>query len=155
PFLVFRKELCTAATSYADLQVLCLTPEEKSANFGGMRYISGELSRYIRKSADFNKEIATILLDHQQCSEGDLMALTKVECAILLYYLEGLNLVRTATKIDPPAQNTNNDWFRPFIRSMLIFSEDAARQKLGLPRLCYNSIAALRHGSFMADVASG
>src|SRR5436305_13939882 len=36
PLLAFRKELCNAAISYTDLQVLCLTPAEKSERFGDM-----------------------------------------------------------------------------------------------------------------------
>jgi len=155
PFMTFRKELCNAATSYANLQVFCLTPEEKSTMFGDMRYISGELSRYIRQCIDFNHEIAKIIRDQQQCNDDELITFTKANCAALLYYLEGWNLLRLATQIDPIVQSADKDWFRPFIRSMLIFSEDFARQKLGLPRLCPDRLAALRHHCFMMDVESG
>ena len=154
-FMTFREELCNAATSYANLQVLCLTPEEKSATFGNMRYISGELSRYIRQCADFNNEIAKIIRDHQQCNNDELITFTKANCAVLLYYLEGWNLVRVAARIEPLVLSADKDWFRPFIRSTLIFSEDIARQKLGLPRLCPDRLAALRHHCFMMDVESG
>jgi hypothetical protein len=120
-----------------------------------MRYISGELSQYIWQCADFNDDIARIIWEHPQCTDDELLSFANVNCAVLLYYLNGWNLVRVATKIDPPAQSADKDWFRPFIRSMLIYSEDTARKKLGLPRLCMDDIAPLRHSSFMIHVASG
>jgi len=154
PLLTFREELCNAAIAYADLQVLSLTPEEKAETFSDTRYVSGELSGYIRRAADFNKEIARIIWEHPQCTDDELIGLANVNCAVFLYYLNGWNLVRTATKIDP-VRNPDNDWFRPFVRSMLIASEDNARKKLGLQSLLPDGTAALRHSSFMFNVSNG
>lgn len=155
PFLAFREELGNTAIAYADLQVLCLTPEEKAETFGEIRYISGELSSYIRQCAKFNQDVARIIWEQSRCTDDELFHFTKVNGAVLLYYLNGLNLVRVATKIDPPAHSAGKDWFQPFIRSMLISAEHAARQKLGLPTLCADDIAPLRHSSFVAIVARG
>jgi len=155
PFLTFREELCNAVVAYADVRVLSLTPEEKSETYDDVRYISGELSRHIRRCADFNDEIARLVWEHPQCTDDELIVFTNVSCAVFLYYLNGWNLVRVATKIDPPSQSADKDWFRPFITSMLIFSEHKARQKLGLPQLCTDDIAPLRHGTFLNTVASG
>jgi hypothetical protein len=155
PFQAFREQLCNAAIAYADVQVLSLTPEEKSETYGDVRYISGELSRHIRRCADFNNEIARIIWEHPQCKDDELIVFTNVSCAVFSYYLNGWNLVRVATKLDPPAPSADKDWFRPFITSMMIFSEHTARQKLGLPSLCADEIAPLRHSSFMVGVARG
>lgn len=155
PFLAFREQLCNAAIAYANVQVLSLTPEEKSETYGDVRYISGELSRHIRRCADFNDEIARIVWEHPQCTDNELIVFTNVSCAVFLYYLNGWNLVRVATKLDTTAPRDDKDWFRPFIKSMLIYSEHTARQKLGLRSLCADEIAPLRHSSFMVGVASG
>jgi hypothetical protein len=154
PFLTFREELCNAAIAYADLQVLCLTPQEKAETLGGVRYISGELSRYIRQTADFNKDVARIIWEHPQCTDDELIVFANCYCAVFLYYLNGWNLVRVATKIDP-AYSADKDWFRPFLTSMLISSEHNARQKLGLPSLFTDGVAPLRHASFMGGVTKG
>jgi hypothetical protein len=154
PFLTFREELCNAAIAYADLQVLSLTPQEKAETFSAVRYISGELSRYIRQAADFNKEVARIIWEHPECTDDELIVFANVRCAVFLYHLNGWNLVRVATKIDP-AHSADKDWFSPFVTSMLISSEHGARQKLGLPSLFTDGVAPLRHASFMVDVAKG
>jgi hypothetical protein len=154
PFLTFREELCGAAVAYAELQVLSLTPQEKAETFGDDRYISGELSRYIRQAADFNEDVARIIWEHPECTDDELITLADVRCAVFLYYLNGWNLVRVATKIDP-AHSADKDWFRPFVTSMLISSEHNARKKLGLPSLFIDDIAPLRHASFMSGVANG
>jgi hypothetical protein len=155
PFLTFREELCNAAIWYADLQVLSLTPEEKAETFSHVRYISGELSPYIREAADFNKEVARIIWEHPECTDDELIVFANLSGAIYLYYLNGWNLVRVATKIDP-AYSADKDWFGPFVTSMLISSEDNARQKLGLPSLFTDgSTAPLPHASFMSIVANG
>jgi hypothetical protein len=154
PFLTFREELCNAVIAYADLQVLSLTPQEKAESFGEVRYISGELSRYIRQAADFNEDVARIIREHPQCTDDELIIFANVNCAVLHYYFSGWNLVRVATKIDP-ALSADKDWFHPFVTSMLISSEHNARKKLGLPSLFTDDVAPLRHASFMFGVAKG
>ena len=77
-----------------------------------------------------------------------------MNCAVFLYYLNGWNIVRTATKLDP-AYRADKDWFRPFVTSMLISSEHNARRELGVPSLFTDGTASLRHASFMAGVARG
>ena len=131
-----------------------LTPQEKAEIFSDVRYISGELSRYIRQAADFNEEVARIIWEHPECTDDELIVFANLSCAFYLYDLHGWNLVRVATKIDP-AYSADKDWFRPFVRSMLISSENDARQKLGLPSLFTDSIAPLRHATFMVGVAKG
>lgn len=48
PFLKLREELAGVAYAYANLQVLCLLPEEKPAlHFADCPYISAELNQHI------------------------------------------------------------------------------------------------------------
>jgi hypothetical protein len=127
----------------------------KAETFSHVRYISGELSPYIREAADFNKEVARIIWEHPECTDDELSVFANLSCAIYLYYLNGWNLVRVATKIDP-AYSADKDWFGPFVTSMLISSENDARQKLRLPSLFTDgSTAPLLHASFMSIVANG
>ena len=154
PFLTFREELCNAAIAYADLQVLSLTAQEKAETFSDVRYISGELSCYIRQAADFNEEVARIIGEHPECTDDELIVFANYYCAVFLYYLNGWNLVRVATKIDP-ADSAHKDWFRPFVTSMLILSEYKARKKLGLPQLYSDGLTPIRHGTFLSIVANG
>jgi hypothetical protein len=157
PFLAFREELCNATIGYANLRVLSITPEEKAETFGHIRYISGELSPYIRRAADFNKDIARIIWEHPQSTDSDLIVLTNLHAVAYHYCLTGWNVVRAATKIDPPVSDPDKEWFGPFLRSMLIFGEEMARDKLGLPSLFTkdDKIMPLRHSTFMAPVVNG
>lgn len=87
-------------------------------------------------------------------TDDELIVFANVSCAVFLYHLNGWNLVRVATKIDP-AHSADKDWFSSFVTSMLISSEHDARQKLGLPSLFTDGVAPLRHASFMVGVAKG
>jgi hypothetical protein len=47
------------------------------------------------------------------------------------------------------------DWFRPFVRSMLIWHEHLIREKLGLPDLMPDFILPLQHSTFFNIVHNG
>ena len=49
----------------------------------------------------------------------------------------------------------NKDWFRPFVRSMLIWHEHLIRQKIGLPNLMPNYILSIQHSTFFNIVRDG
>src|SRR5262249_2175213 len=59
PIINCRRELVTNVVAYTDLQVLCLTVEDKESNhtFKEMKRISSELQNYIYKCSIRNNEL--------------------------------------------------------------------------------------------------
>jgi hypothetical protein len=58
PFHRLRKEMVATAIAYANLQVLCLLPEERSGvYFSRSPYISGELVHHIHRCAQHHTEL--------------------------------------------------------------------------------------------------
>jgi hypothetical protein len=153
PFLKYREELCGAALGYAKFQVLCLTPEEKQeAFYSNCPYISAELYRRIRHCAGHNEELAEILWRNEKATDDELVGYANAKSAVYLYYLNGMNLIRA--EFDD--MDLKKDWFRPFIISVLIWTENGYREQIGLPTLLPDgAIDALRHSTFVDGVWRG
>jgi hypothetical protein len=156
PFLAFREELAGSTYAYAELQVLCLKPDERS-DIHNSPYISGDLYPYIRRCKDHHEWIARVLWENPDISDEDLIAMLNAQCVLFLYHMNGLNIIRGLFErrtLDDP-----KDWFKPFVRSMLIFAENTHRGKLRLPSRCGEdfdgSIRSLQHATFMDFVRTG
>jgi len=152
PFLAYRQELGNAAYTYAEFQVLVLKPEELVDLFSSP-YISGELYLHLRDCAKHNDWIERMLWEHPKMTDQDLYDVTNAHAVLCLYHLNGLNIVRGEfehRKLKDP-----KDWFKPLVKSALIFYEDWHRTKLGLPRLCADDIFPLRHSGFVNIVQNG
>jgi hypothetical protein len=153
PFLAYREELASAAYAYADLQVLCLKPEEKTDVLDSP-YISGELYRHLRALKDHHDEIARILWQHPEITDEELIATLNAETVLCLYHLNGLNIIRG--EIEHRVLDDPKDWFKPLVKSTLIFAENHHRNQLGLPSLCDEiGIRALEHATLMDFVRNG
>jgi hypothetical protein len=153
PFLTYRGELAEAAFSYADLQVLCLLSEEKD-DVTDSQYISGELHNHIRSCKDHHNEVAKIMWQCPDLTDDELIAALNIASVLHLYHLNGLNIARGL--FEPYNLHDPKDWFKPLVKSTLIFAEQNHRQKLGLPSLCGEfGIEALEHMTFTNFVRDG
>jgi hypothetical protein len=136
--------------------VLCLKSAEKS-DVHDSSYISGELYPYIRRCKDHHEWIARVLWEQPDISDEDLVATLNAQCVLLLYHMNGFDILRglfeRRTLGDP------RDWFKPFVRSMLIWAENTHRGNLQLPSMFGGdfdgSIRSLQHATFMDFVRTG
>ena len=152
PFLKLRELLATYVVALTRLQVLCLTEEEKAGQFyADCPYISGELHHHIRALSDHNEELKRLKWSHGNLTDAELVGVCNIRSAVLLYYVNGLNIVRMI-KGD---RDKPKDWFCPFLRSMLIWDEDTCRRQIELPSLLPRSLEALEHSTFMNMVVDG
>jgi len=84
-------------------------------------------------------------------SADDLIAYANTRSALMLYYANGLNMVRMAIG-DEDRQKV---WFRPFVEAMLVQEEDNQREKLGLPSLFDDVVRALPYSVYLDLVING
>jgi hypothetical protein len=155
PFLKFREELANAVVGFADLQVLCLTQEEKAQSpWSGAKYISGELHRYIRACCPHQEEMKRILWEHPDLTDEELVEAANTRSALWLYLANGFNMVRAEFN---ETIVKGHDWYRPFVASAMIFAENTYRSKIGLPSLIRpeNCPLELEHSTFMGFVVEG
>jgi len=152
PFLEMRELVASYVCGYASYQVLCLKESEKEESFySDCPYISGELYKHIGSYTEHNDELGELKWKFNEIPDEDLISFCNSRCALHLYYVNGMNFVRGEfDDID-----SEKDWLRPFIKSMLIWEEDQVRGKIGLPSLLPDSLDALNHSTFMNLVING
>jgi hypothetical protein len=155
-----REKLAAYVVGYADWIVLGLKPEEKpdlqkKPGFK-MSYVSGELHHYIRYCAQYNSDLARVIHENKDVTDDDLVGWANARSMAFLYLSMCINVVRVDVndcKIDvPPGHKA--DWFEPFKQSMLIWKEDEYRNKIGLPTLLPDGLAAC-HSTFLTGVLEG
>ncbi len=152
PFLAMRESLASYVIGFAGYQVLCLTEEDKAAAFySDCPHISGQIYKHIHKAIEHNDELGELKWKHPDISNEELISFCNTRCVLHLYYINGINYVRAEfDDIDK-----EKDWLRPFIKSMLIWEEHQIREKIGLPSLLPDSLAALKHSTFLNLVTAG
>lgn len=152
PLLQLREYFASYVVGFAKLQVLCLTAEEKADQFyADCPYISGQLHLHIRELSDFNEELKEVKWARENVTDAELVAFCNWRSAIFHYYMNGLNMVR----VHLGDNHKTKDWFRPFLRSSLIWEEHLCRGNIGLPDLLPDSLDGLRHSTFMNMVVNG
>jgi hypothetical protein len=153
-FIAFRENIANAALVYANLQVFELGPQDRHDMFSSP-YISCSLQPYIRQAAGHQKEIGEYLLERADDTDDELLGFVRVRSTVYLYHLNGLQILRHDMK--DAAQKSEDDWFRPFVKSMLIWHENAHRKQLGLPSLFKKEdiLGALQHSTFYDLVKNG
>jgi hypothetical protein len=151
-FLEMRELVASYVCGYATYQVLCLKEsEKKEAFYSDCPYISGELYKYIGIYTEHNDELGELKWKFDEISDDDLISFCNSRCALHLYYVNGMNLVRG--EFDDV--DNEKDWLRPFIKSMLIWEEDQVRKKLNLSSLLTDPLDGLKHSTFMNLVTNG
>ena len=113
--------------------------------------ISGKLYRRVRDAYLLNDEIRDSLSGETELSDDDLITFINSKCVVASLYLNSLNIVRAVYN----DVQKKNDWFRPFVRSMLIWTEDNYRSKLSMLSLLADPLDGLRHSTFFNMVANG
>ena len=152
PVLACRELLAEYMLLFAQLQVHCLKENEKAEMFYGENpYISGQLWRHIQESSDHHEELARYKWEDPELSPEDLVGIANTRCALYLYYVNGMNIVRNALG----DESKDKDWFRPFVEAMLVNEEDHLRRKLDLPELVPGHLGALRYSVFLNYVVDG
>ncbi|GAB1266722.1 hypothetical protein [Aurantivibrio infirmus] len=152
PFLSMRKILADSVCGYAQYKVLCVTEEEKSTQFySDCPYVSCELKNKLIEYSAYDDELGELVWKDNSFTSEDLISFCNVRSIVYLYYVNGLNYVRAEFK----DVDNQKDWFRPFIKAMLIWEEEQVRKKLKLPSLLPNTLDALRYSTFMNMVISG
>jgi hypothetical protein len=152
PFLAMRELLASYALGFAELQVLCLTEEEKGAAFySDCPYVSGQMHHHIDKAVNHVEELGELKWKRPDTTNSELVSFCNSRCVLYLYYLNGFNYVRG--EFDD--LDKQKDWLRPFLESMLIWHEAQIREKMGLPSLLPNSLDGLKHSTFVNLVVNG
>lgn len=150
PALAIREGLVSFTIQYAQVQVLCLTEEEKAdAFYAANPYISGELHHRIDDAAEHVEELARYKWESEATGQ-DLIDFCNERCAIYLYYMNGFNIARRdlGDKTDP-------DWFRPLVEAQLVYEENTIRDKMGLPLTVRDMIEALAYSAMFNKAADG
>lgn len=154
PFLALRELIANHVLAYSELSILAMTPEDKASQpYLDSPYISGELYKHIRRTSDFNEELKKLKWEYgdAEVTDEELVSYCNSRSLVLLYYANGFNLVRYLTNDhDKP-----KDWYRPFLKSSMIYYEDHYREKADLPRLLPGAVDGLMHMTFANFVAKG
>jgi len=152
PGVKLRESLANYVISFAELQVLCLTEDEKTGAFyADCPYISGQLHHDIEKAIPHVEFLREAQWRNADLTGKSLVGLCNARSARWLFIINGLNLVRIEFK----DFDDQKDWFRPFLQAMMIWEEDLLRGKMQFPRLLPDLIEGLQYSAFMNLVVNG
>ena len=159
PLFKCREILAEYVCGYAEWMVLGLKPEERPhlQKQPGVKlsYVSGELHRNIRYCSLYNSDLARVIHENKDVADDVLVGWANARSMAFLYLMRCINLVRVVDVKDFNASpGDERDWFQPFVQSMLICKEDDYRNKIGLPTLLPDGLAA-GHASFLIGVLDG
>lgn len=130
----FRELFTESVLYYTDLQVVCLTEEEKKVmHFANEKKISGTLYKTIKECLPLNNQTINLLNDNPNLTDKECLDYSNTISAMNNFHMNGLNLLRL--DIGDYSEKVEDDWFLPFVTSMLIFSEDTIRRELKLNKL--------------------
>ena len=150
PIINCRKELTTNVIAFADLQVLCLTEEEKEKNplYKDMKLVSAELHKYIGSCVACNDELTKYVDEHDDIQEYALITLANDRGSSYFYYANGFDIVRRNIEVV-----RERNWFQPFVLSSMVVSESNYQIYIGLPPIA-TAIDTSFHSSFIDLVLS-
>jgi hypothetical protein len=145
-----RRELVTNVVAYTDLQVLCLTAQDKENNpiFKDMERISSELQTHLYTCTLRNNELNKYV-EENGYEESELNNFVTRKCEIYRFYAYGLDIVRRNIETA-----NERDWFVPLVQSSMIISESNYRKYLGLPAIV-TAIDSSFHSRFIDMALNG
>ncbi len=151
PIIRCRKELAANVIAFADLQVLCLTAEEKEKNslYRTMKLVSADLRNYVYSCVNGNDELDKYIKYHTDLQEDELIDAVHKRCDEYLYYANGFDIVRRHIEAVK-----ERDWFVPFVLSSMVVSESNYRNHIGLPPIA-TAIDTSFHSAFTEFVRNG
>jgi hypothetical protein len=150
PIIRCRQELVANVIAYTNLQVLCLTVQDKDNSdiFNNMKRISSDLHDHIYKCTLCNDELNKYI-EENGYNESALFGFVNNRCAIYRYHAFGFDIIRKS--IEPA---TDRDWFFPLVQSSMIISESNYRKYLGLPAIV-TAIDSDCHSKFIDMALNG
>lgn len=152
PVMACREMLTEHVLHFAGLATLCLKENEKADQFYAANpYISGTIWHHIERAVENNQEMAQAKWANPDLDAADLVAYANTRSALMLYYVNGLNMVR----MELGDRDPQKDWFRPFVEACMVVEEDRQRDKLGLEPLCPGVIRSLPYSLFLNFVVDG
>ncbi len=152
PLGTLRSEIGGYAVAAARFSVLTQTEEEKAVMpYAANPYISGALHLFIKQAAVFDDELSAYLQEHSDVSAADLVDFANTRGTVMLYMLNGLNIIRRAMG----DCDEKHDWFQAMYEAQLVKEEDTYRRKLGMPSLFAEPADVDVYGSFLAFVSDG
>lgn len=150
PRAALRHRIVECALALADLQVLCMTEDERQGHhvYGRSPYISGQLHRHIRQAARSNEDLASFM-EGEAVTDEELIGYCKARAAVGLYYANGFNMVRVDN-------GDGHEWYRALIEAQAVTAEQRIRTELELPSLIPDGLAgALPYTIFFEYVLGG
>jgi hypothetical protein len=153
PRMTLRERLAEYVLMFAQLQLLCLTEDEKAEHiFKDSPYISGRIHHHIVQAAEHVEDAAQLVWGQDgKATTEELMNFANARSAMMLFYVNGLNLARIVAGDTDAAK----DWFKPFVEAMLVWKEHVLRMELGLPALLSDPRSGLSYSTFMNYVLNG
>lgn len=152
PVVACREMLAEYVLHFAGLATLCLKENEKADQFYAANpYISGTIWHHIERAVENNEEMAQAKWANPDFDAADLVAYANTRSALMLYYANGLNMVR----MELGDRDPQKDWFRPFVEACMVVEEDRQREKLGLEPLCPGVVRSLPYSLFLNFVVDG
>jgi hypothetical protein len=153
PRMTLRERLAEYVLLFAQLQMLCLTEDEKAEHiFKDSPYISGKIHHHIVQAAEHVEEAAQFVWGQDsKATAEELMNFANTRTAVMLFYANGLNLVRISAGDTDAAK----DWFKPFVEAMVVWQEHVLRMELGLPALLSDPLEGFIYGTFLDYVLDG
>jgi hypothetical protein len=150
PAIECRRELVTNVVAYTDLQVLCLTGEDKEKNpiFRDMKRISSELRDHIYRCSLRNDELNKFI-EENEYDENKLIEFAQNRSEIYSFYAYGFDIVRKNMETAG-----EKDWFLPLLQSSMIISESNYRKYFGFPAIV-TAIDSSFHSSFIDMALNG
>lgn len=154
PLLAMRERLSEYVLGYAQLTVLTLTESDKEDTwYAASPGVSAKLYRYIDELWPHHDQLKELQWrNDNQLSDAELVSFANVQGAIWLYYVGGLDRVRTLGFNDSIPEK---DWLRPFLLAMMIYSEDCYRQAIDLPTLLWSKVDGMAYSTFLNRVVEG
>lgn len=150
PVMAVREAMVGYVLGYAELQVLCLTEDEKQdAFYSENPYISGELHNHISNAAELVEEVARFKWETEVDAQ-DLVDFCNARCAVYLYFMNAFNMARMEL-----GDKTDPDWFRPLVEAQLVYAENSIRDKIGLQLLTADMIEAMAYSAMWNMVENG
>lgn len=145
-----RRLIAEYVLLYAGLCVMSLTEDEKEVmEYGRNPYITGHLHHHVRQAARLNDEMRLPI--NTGLGDEALVAFANSRAAVMLYYANALNMVRVRRGDIGPTI----DWYQPFVEAMLVWEEDNARERLGLPRVVPGKLHGLPYYGYLEMVLAG
>jgi len=147
-----RHKLTSYVLELAPMQILSMDENDKANHpiYTPCPYISGTIYQHISDVADEYDELKKLKWEEPDTTDQDLFDYCRGRSTVLLYFANGMNIVRISM-----GDESDPDWYKPFVEAQLVAEEARIREKLELPQLTPNDMDSLIYGMFFEYVLAG